>query len=105
MLPADYDKNAMTDQAELLASEADRAAIVTMIIVGFIGVLLGGVAFYLLSERNEALAIVLALGIPIAGAVIGGTVGESRALKLRSQAQQLLILLAIERNTHKEVSH
>lgn len=104
-MPADYDKNAMTDQAELLASEADRAAIVTMIIVGFIGVLLGGVAFYLLSERNEALAIVLALGIPIAGAVIGGTVGESRALKLRSQAQQLLILLAIERNTHKEVSH
>ena len=41
------------------------------------------------------------LGVPIAGAVLGATLGEGRAFKLRSQAQQLLVLVAIETNTRK----
>jgi uncharacterized integral membrane protein len=75
-----------------------------MIIVGVLGVLVGTTAFYFLSDRNEALSIVLVLGVPIAGAVLGATLGEGRAFKLRSQAQQLLVLVAIEMNTRKAAS-
>jgi hypothetical protein len=100
----EYDAEIIREQADLLYAEADRAVLASMIILGILGVLTGGAAFYFLSDRNTALAIVLVLGIPIAGAVIGATLGEGRAFKLRSQAQQLLVLVAIETNTRKAVA-
>lgn len=103
-MPTEYDADIIQEQADLLYDKADRAVLASIIIVGVLGVLAGAAAFYLLAERSEALSIVLALGAPIVGAVIGATVGEGRAFKLRSQAQQFLVLVATERNTRKEVS-
>jgi uncharacterized integral membrane protein len=103
-VPTEYDSDIIREQADLLYDEADRAVLASIIIMGILGVLVGAAAFYLLAERSEALSIVLALGAPIVGAVIGATLGEGRAFKLRSQAQQFLVLVAIERNTRKEVS-
>jgi uncharacterized integral membrane protein len=100
----EYDADIIRQQADLLYAEAERAVLASMIIMGILGVLVGTVAFYFLSDRNEALSIVLVLGVPIAGAVIGATLGQGRAFKLRSQAQQLLVLVAIELNTRKAVS-
>ena len=90
-------------QADLLYDEADRAVLASIIVMGLLGVLVGAAYFYFLAEGSEVLSIVLALGVPIAAAVIGAALGQGRAFKLRSQAQQLLVLVAIERNTRKEV--
>jgi hypothetical protein len=100
-LASEYDTELIRKQANLLEAEAERAMIITMIVAGILGIIVGGASFYFLSERNEVLSIVLALGVPIGSSVIGGILGESRALKLRAQSQQLLILLAIERGLHK----
>lgn len=103
-MPTEYDAEIIREQADQLYDEADRAVLASMIIMGILGVLVGAAAFYFLSDRNEALSIVLVLGVPIAGAVLGATLGEGRAFKLRSQAQQLLVLVAIETNTRKAVA-
>jgi len=103
-VPTEYDTDIIRQQADLLYAEADRAVLASMIVMGILGVLVGTASFYFLSDRNEALSIVLVLGVPIAGAVLGATLGEGRAFKLRSQAQQMLILVAIEMNTRKPVS-
>jgi uncharacterized integral membrane protein len=100
-VPTEYDAEIIRQQADQLYAEADRAVLASMIIMGILGVLAGAAAFYFLSDKNEALSIVLVLGVPIAGAVLGATLGEGRAFKLRSQAQQLLVLVAIETNTRK----
>jgi hypothetical protein len=101
----EYDAVTIQQQADELNAQGDRAAILAMIVGGIFGVLLGGIAFILVSERNEALSIVVALAIPLGSTFIGSAIGEGTALKLRSQAQQLLISLAIERNTRKEMKH
>jgi uncharacterized membrane protein YeaQ/YmgE (transglycosylase-associated protein family) len=100
-MPTAYDAEIIRAQADLLYDEADRAGITSIIVMGIIGVMVGATCFYFLGDKNEALAIVLALGVPIAAAVVGATMGEGRAFKLRSQAQQLLVLVAIEQNTRK----
>ncbi len=100
-MPNDYDAGTIQQQADDLYAQADRAAIVAMIFGGIIGVLVGGISFVLVSERNEALSIVVGLAIPLGSTFIAGAIGEGHALKLRSLAQQLLISLAIERNTRK----
>ena len=104
-MPSEHDADVIRQQADELYSQADRTAMVGMVLAGLFGLLVGAASFYFLSERGEALSIVLALGFPLASAAIGGTVGEGHALKLRSQAQQLLISLAIERNTRKDAPH
>jgi hypothetical protein len=81
-VPTEYDADIIREQADLLYDEADRAVLASIIIMGILGVLAGAAAFYLLAERSEALSIVLALGAPIVGAVIGATLGEGRALSL-----------------------
>ena len=101
-MDSEYDRELIRKQAGLLEAEADRASVVTMILAGVLGVIVGVTSFYFLSERYEALSIVLALGVPIGSAAVGGLLGESRALKLRSHSQQLLILLAIESSLHRE---
>ena len=102
-VPTEYDADIIRQQADLLYDEADRAVLASIIVMGLLGVLVGAASFYFLAERSEVLSIVLALGVPIAAAVIGAALGQGRAFKLRSQAQQLLVLVAIERNTRKEV--
>jgi hypothetical protein len=104
-VPTEYDAGTIQQQADELYAQADRAAIVAMVVAGIFGVLVGGIGFVLVSERNEALSIVVALAIPLGTTFIGGAMGEGHALKLRSQAQQLLISLAIERNTRREAKH
>lgn len=104
IVPTEYDAEIIRQQADQLYAEADRAVLASMIIMGILGVLVGAAAFYFLSDKNEALSIVLVLGVPIAGAVLGATLGEGRAFKLRSQAQQLLVLVAIEMNTRKAIT-
>jgi VIT1/CCC1 family predicted Fe2+/Mn2+ transporter len=101
----EYDAELIRKQAQLLDAEADRAAIVTMVLAGVLGVVVGAASFFFLSDRHEVLSIVLVLGLPLASAVLGGMHGESRALKLRSHSQQLLILLAIERDLRQRTSH
>ena len=96
---AEYDAEIIREQADLLYEDAERAGIVAIIGTGILGLLVGVTCFYFLGERNEALAIVLTLGAPIAGALAGAAMGAGRSFKLRSQAQQLLVLVAIEQNT------
>jgi uncharacterized integral membrane protein len=98
----EYDGDIIRQQADLLYDEADRAVIASVIVMGLLGVLGGGASFYFLVDRSEVLSIVLALGVPIVAALVGVALGQARALKLRSQAQQILVLVAIERNTRKE---
>jgi len=97
----EYDADLMRRQADMLYAEADRAGIMTMIVVGVIGVLIAGAAFNFLADRYEILAIVLSLAIPLGAALLGWSLGESRAIRLRAQAQQLLALVTIEMNTRK----
>jgi len=99
----EYDADIIRQQADLLYDEADRAVLGSIIVMGLLGILGGGASFYFLADRSEVLSIVLALGVPIAAALFGAALGQGRALKLRSQAQQVLVLVAIERNTRKEV--
>jgi uncharacterized integral membrane protein len=96
----EYDAEIIRQQADLLYAEADRAVLASMIITGILGILVGSASFYFLSE-HEALSIVLVLGVPIAGAALGALLGDGRAFRLRAQAQQLLVLVAIEQNTRK----
>jgi len=103
-VPTDYDADIIRQQADLLYAEADRAVIVSLIIAGMLGVLLGSMSFYFLAERAEVISIVLVLGIPIAGALIGALLGEGRSFRLRAEAQQLLALVTIEQNTRRAPS-
>lgn len=97
----EYDVEVIQEQADLLYAQADRALVTNTIVLGVLGVLAGAASFNFLAEHSEALAIVLSLGIPIGAAVGGGMLGSAHAFKLRAQAQQLLVLVAIERNTRK----
>ena len=97
----DFDADLMRRQAELLNEEADRAVITTVILAGVIGVVIGGLAFDFFSGRNELVAVLVAVGVPALAAVFGGFMGESRGLKARVQAQQLLVLIAIESHTRR----
>jgi hypothetical protein len=100
----EYNAEIIEEHADLFYKEADRATIVSVVVFGALGLAVGAVAFYFAGERNEALGIVLALGLPVGTAAIGMIVGESKAFKLRSQAQQLLALVTIERNTRKSAA-
>jgi VIT1/CCC1 family predicted Fe2+/Mn2+ transporter len=100
-MPTDYDADIMREQADLLYAESERAVVISMIGAGALGVLIGSVSFYFLTERNEVLAIVLVLGVPILAAAIGAVLGDRRAFRLRAQAQQQLALVAIEQNTRR----
>lgn len=100
-MPTEYDSRVIQEQADLLYEEADRALVVAAIFAGLIGLFIGVAAFYLLADRTETIAIVVVLGVPLAFAAIGLLFGQRRAFTLRSQAQQLLILVAIELNTRR----
>jgi len=100
-MPTEYDSRVIQEQADLLYEEADRALIVAAIFAGLIGLFIGVAAFYVLADRTETIAIVVVLGVPLAFAAIGLLFGQRRAFSLRSQAQQLLILVAIELNTRR----
>ncbi|HJQ54480.1 MAG TPA: hypothetical protein VJ825_11630 [Gemmatimonadaceae bacterium] len=100
-MPTEYDSRVIQEQADLLYEEADRALIVAAIFAGLIGLFIGVAAFYVLADRTETIAIVVVLGVPLAFAAIGLLFGQRRAFTLRSQAQQLLILVAIEMNTRR----
>jgi hypothetical protein len=100
-IPTDFDSELMRRQAELLNEEADRAVIMTMILAGVTGLVIGGLAFDFFAGRNELIAVLVAVGIPALAAVFGGVLGESRGLKARAQAQQLLVLIAIESHTRR----
>lgn len=97
----EYDRDVMAQQADALYTEAERAPITGMVAFGIVGLLLGALSFDFLADRSEVLAIVVALGIPIGAAVTGGLWGERGAFKLRAQAQQILVLLTIEKNTRE----
>src|SRR5689334_25380501 len=98
-IPTDFDSELMRRQAELLNEEADRAVIMTMILAGVTGLVIGGLAFDFFAGRNELIAALVAVGIPALGAVLGRVPGASRGLKARAQAQQLRGLFAIESPT------
>jgi len=100
-MATEYDAEVIQEQADLLYAQADRALITNTIVLGVLGVLVGGASFNFVAEHSEALAIVLALAIPIGAAVLGAILGSGHAFKLRSQAQQLLVLVAIEKNTRR----
>jgi uncharacterized integral membrane protein len=100
-IPTEYDAHVIEQQADILYAEADRAVVAMMIIVGIVGVLVAAASFNFVAEHSEVLAIVLALGIPLAAALGGAMIGDGRAFRLRSQAQQLLVLVAIEKNTRR----
>ena len=100
-MPTEYDSRVIQEQADLLYEEADRAVIVAAIFSGLIGLFIGVASFWLLADHNETIAIVVVLGMPLAFAAIGLLFGQGRAFSLRSQAQQLLILVAIELNTRR----
>ena len=100
-MPTEYDSRVIQEQADLLYEEADRAVIVAAIFAGLVGLFIGVAAFWLLADQHETIAIVVVLGVPLAFAAIGLLFGQRRAFSLRSQAQQLLILVAIELNTRR----
>lgn len=104
-MQVNYDAESIRRHADALDDQADRAGIVSVVIWGLIGLFFGAIAFYVLFERYQASAVVLGLGIPLASAFIGGAAGESNALRIRCQAQQLLLSLTIEQNTRKEPKH
>src|SRR4029078_11021116 len=103
-MPTEYDARVIQEQADLLYEEADRAVIVGAIFAGLAGLFIGIASFWLLADHNETIAIVVVLGVPLAFAAIGLLFGQRRAFSLRSQAQQLLILVAIEANTRRPVA-
>jgi len=102
--PTEYDPEVMRRYADLLYSEAQSAVITTLVGGGVIGVLIGGAGFSLLADHSEVLAVVAALGVPFGTAILGGMIGESRALRLRAHAQQLRALVTIEMNVRKGVA-
>jgi len=100
-IPIEYDAAVIHQQADLLYGEANSAVITSTIAIGVLGVLAAVASFNFVADRSEVLAIIVAVGIPIGAALLGAWLGSSRAFRLRSQAQQLLVLVAIERNTRK----
>lgn len=101
-MSTEYSEDIIQEQAENLYRDAESAPLVSLIVYGVSGLLLGAAAFYFLGEQNNVVGIIAGLGLPIALAGAGAVLGERKATRMRSDAQYLLAILTIERNTRKD---
>lgn len=90
MADVKYDESVLQTSVNRLYAQAD-ALVEGM---AFMGLLVGGIAGYVLSRRLEGAAVGCLLGL-----ILGYGLGKSRAFHLRVQAQTLLVSMQIERNT------
>ena len=103
-----FDPALLERYAEQLYRRADSVRIGSSIFGAVLGVIFGAVP---LSRLGADLPIPHSLGFAtmlaggLVGAVIGYTVGEGRAFRIRFQAQLVLFQLQLERNTNASQSH